>query len=102
VLPGRLSAEPFILYLGDLAAEKGIGTLLEAHARVGERAPPVLTCCSFEQRPPLDRDDVIELGLRLGASGRERAPMFTAPAVVPRYEAAYERARAHRRQSLAP
>ena len=33
---------------------------------------------------------------RMGAAGRERVPMFTAPAVVPRYEAAYERARATR------
>ncbi len=38
---------------------------------------------------------------RLGAAGRERVPMFTAPAVVPRYEAAYERARASRRAALA-
>jgi glycosyltransferase involved in cell wall biosynthesis len=182
----RLPAEPFILYVGDLAADKGIGTLLEAHARMGERAPLVLIGRSFDQRPPPEGDDVIELGLlphgavlaawercavgvvpsitpdafptvaleamtagvpvvgsrvgglpeavadgesgilvapgdasqlaaaldrvlgdaelraRLGASGRERAPMFTAPAVVPRYEAAYERARTHRRQSLAP
>jgi glycosyltransferase involved in cell wall biosynthesis len=38
------------------------------------------------------------LRARLGASGRERVPMFTAAAVVPRYEAAYERARELRRR----
>jgi D-inositol-3-phosphate glycosyltransferase len=38
---------------------------------------------------------------RLGAAGRERVPMFTAPAVLPRYEAAYERARELRRARAA-
>ena len=38
---------------------------------------------------------------RLGAGGQERVQRFTAPAVVPLYEAAYERALATRRASLA-
>jgi glycosyltransferase involved in cell wall biosynthesis len=38
---------------------------------------------------------------RLGAAGRERVPQFTAPAVVPRFEAAYIQAQGHRRAALA-
>ena len=37
---------------------------------------------------------------RLGAGGLLRAGQFTAATVVPRFEAAYERARASRRASL--
>ena len=38
---------------------------------------------------------------RLGAGARARVEAFSAPAVVPRYEAAYERARETRRAGLA-
>ena len=38
----RLPREPFILYVGDLAADKGIGVLLDAHARMTVRVPLVL------------------------------------------------------------
>jgi glycosyltransferase involved in cell wall biosynthesis len=38
---------------------------------------------------------------RLGAGARARVEAFSAPAVVPRYEAAYERALAARRAALA-
>jgi glycosyltransferase involved in cell wall biosynthesis len=38
---------------------------------------------------------------RLGAGARVRVEAFSAPAVVPRYEAAYERALASRRATLA-
>jgi glycogen(starch) synthase len=38
---------------------------------------------------------------RLGAGAQARVQKFTAPAVVPLYEAAYERALATRRASLA-
>jgi len=101
-LLGRLPAEPSILHVGDLAAEEGTVTLLEAPAYMGGRVPLVLIWRSFDQRPPRDRDAVIERGLRLGAGRRERARMFAAPSGLPRHEAGHERARAHRRQSLAP
>lgn len=39
---------------------------------------------------------------RLGAGARARVEAFSAPAVVPRYEAAYERARETRRAALTP
>jgi len=181
----RLPAEPFVLYVGDLAADKGIGVLLDAHARMRERVPLVLIGRAYDPQLLGERDGVVELGLlphgavvaawsrcalgvvpsitpdafptvaleamtagvalvasrvgglpeavaeeetgvlvapgdpaalaaaldrlmadaqlreRLGARGRERVAMFTAPAVVPRYEAAYERARASRRVALA-
>jgi glycosyltransferase involved in cell wall biosynthesis len=184
-LLGRLPAEPFILYVGDLAADKGIGVLLDAHARMRARVPLVLIGRASDRQLLSEREGVVELGLlphgavlaawsrcalgvvpsitpdafptvaleamsagvalvasrvgglpeavaegetgvlvapgdpvalaaaldrlmadaplreRLGAGGRKRVPMFTAPAVVPRYEAAYERARVSRRVALA-
>lgn len=177
----RLPQEPFILYVGDLAADKGIGVLLDAHARMRRPAPLVLIGRAADPQLLEPREGVVQLGLlphgavlaawsrcalgvvpsitpdafptvaleamsagvavlasrvgglpeavldgetgvlvapgdpaalaqaldrlmddpvlreRLGAAGRERVPMFTAPVVVPRYEAAYERARALRR-----
>jgi glycosyltransferase involved in cell wall biosynthesis len=181
----RLPDEPFILYVGDLAADKGIGVLIDAHARMGARVPLVLIGRAYDPQLLAEREGVVDLGLlphgavlaawsrcalgvvpsitpdafptvaleamtagvalvasrvgglpeavadgetgllvapgdpvalaaaldrlmadaplreRLGAGGRERVPMFTAPAVVPRYESAYERARASRRAALA-
>jgi len=181
----RLPREPFILYVGDLAADKGIGVLLDAHARMRVPVPLVLIGRASDPQLLVKREGVVDLGLlphgaviaawsrcalgvvpsitpdafptvaleamtagvalvasrvgglpeavadgetgvlvppgdraaltaalerlmadaalreRLGAAGRERVPMFTAPAVVPRYEAAYERARASRTAALA-
>jgi glycosyltransferase involved in cell wall biosynthesis len=60
----RLPAGDFILYVGDLTADKGVGTLVEAHARMRTGAPLVLI-----GRPPVEADlvpvgdDVIALGL---------------------------------------
>jgi len=179
----RLPSEPFILYVGDLAADKGIGVLLDAHARMRRSVPLVLIGRAADPELLAPREGVVDLGMlphgavleawrrcaigvvpsitpdafptvaleamkaavpvvasrvgglpesvvenetgvlvppgdavalagalerlmddpalreRLGAAGRERVPMFTAPAVIPRYEAAYERARElrHRR-----
>jgi glycosyltransferase involved in cell wall biosynthesis len=184
-LLAQLPEEPFILYVGDLAADKGIGVLLDAHARMHRPTPLVLIGRAADPEPLQPREGVVQLGLlphgavleawnrcalgvvpsitpdafptvaleamsasvavlasrvgglpeavvegetgvlvppgdpgalaealdrlmddpalraRLGAAGRERVPMFTAPAVVPRYEAAYERARELRRARAA-
>jgi glycosyltransferase involved in cell wall biosynthesis len=60
----RLPAGDFMLYVGDTTADKGVGTLVEAQARMTRTAPLVLI-----GRPPRDadlvpaRDDVIALGL---------------------------------------
>jgi glycosyltransferase involved in cell wall biosynthesis len=178
----RLPAEPFLLYVGDLAPDKGIGVLLDARARMPRPAPLVVIGRAGEGEELEPRDGVVNLGMlphgavlqawrraaigvipsitpdafptvaleamtagvplvasrvgglveqvvegetgvlvpagdapalaaalqrlmddpalreRLGASGRERVPMFTAAAVVPRYEAAYGRARELRRR----
>jgi len=180
-----LPQQPFILYVGDLAADKGIGVLLEAHARMRGRTPLVLIGRAADRQPLEPREGVVQLGLlphgavlaawdrcaigvvpsitpdafptvaleamsagvavlasrvggipeavldgetgvlvppgdpvalaealdrlmddpaqraRLGAAGRERVPIFTAPAVLPRYEVAYERARELRRARAA-
>ncbi len=183
-LAGRLPTGEFVLYVGDLAADKGVGTLLEAHARLAERVPLVLIGRAVEPGLVPERDGVTTLGLlshaavlaawrrcavgvvpsitpesfglvaleamaagvpvvasrvgglrdvvadgeagilvtpgdagelsgaigrlladeglrrRLGAGGRERAQQFTVATVVPRFEAAYERALGSRRAAL--
>ena len=184
----RLSALPaseFILYVGDLAADKGVGVLLEAHARMRRRVPLVLIGRAGEEHLVGEQEDVVALGilehdavlaawrrcaiavvpsitretfglvaleamaagvpvvasrvgglpdvvsdgesgllvapgdagelaaalerllddpqlrLRLGAGAAARAQEFSADAVVPRFEAAYERALARRAATLA-
>jgi glycosyltransferase involved in cell wall biosynthesis len=60
----RLPTGDFLLYVGDVTADKGVGTLVQAHARMTTPAPLVLI-----GRPARDadlvpaRDDVIALGL---------------------------------------
>jgi glycosyltransferase involved in cell wall biosynthesis len=41
-LDGRLPAEPFLLFVGDLSRDKGVHVLLEAYARLSRRPPLVL------------------------------------------------------------
>jgi glycosyltransferase involved in cell wall biosynthesis len=178
-----LPSGPFILYVGDLAADKGVGVLLRAHERMRERVPLVLIGRVVEPELLSDRADVMSLGMlshetvlaawarstvgvvpsitgetfglvaleamaagvpvvasrvgglpevvgesgilvgpgdsrelsvaldrllgdsdlrgRLAAEGVRRAELFTADAIVPRVEQAYERARAIRERSRA-
>jgi glycosyltransferase involved in cell wall biosynthesis len=184
-LASRLPNEPFILFAGDITTDKGVGVLLDAHARMDTAAPLVVAGRPVEPHLLPMRDNVINLGLlrhdallaawrraaigvvpsiwpdpfptvaleamaagtavvvsrigglpeavldgesgllvtpgdagelagafdrlirdpalreRLGAGARVRVEAFSAPAIVPRYEAAYERALASRRATLA-
>jgi glycosyltransferase involved in cell wall biosynthesis len=59
----RLPQEPFVLYVGDLAADKGIMVLLEAHRLLRARVPLVLIGRAAENHPMPKQDGVIELGL---------------------------------------
>jgi len=183
-LLARLPAEPFILFAGDITADKGVGVLLDAHARMTTAAPLVLAGRPVDAQLIPVRDNVINLGLlphdallaawgrcavgvvpsiwpepfaivvleamaagapvvasriggvpeavtdgesgllvppgdagelagaldrligdralreRLGAGALARVEAFSATAVIPRYEAAYERALATRRVTL--
>jgi glycosyltransferase involved in cell wall biosynthesis len=184
-LLARLPDEPFILFAGDITTDKGVGILLDAHARMRTAVPLVVAGRPVEPQLIPVRDNVTNLGLlphdallaawrrcavgvvpsiwpdpfptvaleamaagaavvvsrigglpeavtdgesgllvapgdadelagalerligdralreRLGAGARARVEAFSAPAVVPRYEAAYERALAARRAALA-
>ena len=175
---------PFVLFVGDVSIDKGVGVLAEAHARLQTRIPLVLMGRTVDAGLVPSRDDVVDLGLqpypavlaamrrctaavvpsiwpdsfptvaleamaagapvvvsrigglpeqvvdgesglvvaagdagelcgalerllgdaelreRLGAGARARVEMFTAPAVVPRYESAYERVVAARSAKL--
>jgi glycosyltransferase involved in cell wall biosynthesis len=181
----RLPEEPFVLFAGDITTDKGVGVLLEAHARMNARVPLVLAGRLVEGGLATSAPGVVNLGLlphdalleawrrcsvgvvpsiwpdpfptvaleamaagaavvasrigglpeavvdgesgllvtpknpaelagaldrlladpalreRLGAGARERVKQFSAPAVVPRYEAAYDRALETRSRSLA-
>ena len=184
-LAARLPEVPFILFAGDITADKGVAVLIEAHARMTTPIPLVLAGRPVEPDLIPMRDNVINLGLlpndqvlaawgrcaigvvpsiwpdsfptvaleamaagaavvasrigglpeavsdgesgllvepgdaealagaldrlvgdpalrdRLGAGARVRVEEFSAPAVVPRYETAYEQALAIRRATLA-
>ncbi len=181
----RLPDGPFIFFAGDITTDKGVGVLLEAHARMKQSVPLVLAGRPVEPRLIARRENVINLGLighdevlalwrlcavavvpsiwpdsfptvaleamaagaavvasrigglpeavvdgesgllvepadagalaaaidrligdpalreRLGAGARSGVEAFSAPAVVPRYEAAYEQALTIRRANLA-
>jgi glycosyltransferase involved in cell wall biosynthesis len=181
----RLPSEPFILFAGDITTDKGVGVLMDAHARMRPSVPLVIAGRPVEPELIAAREGVINLGLlphdallaawgrcavgvvpsiwpdpfptvaleamaagaavvvsrigglpeavidgesgllvepgdadalagaldrligdealreRLGTGARERVEAFSAPAVVPRYEAAYERALATRGATLA-
>jgi glycosyltransferase involved in cell wall biosynthesis len=176
---------PFILFVGDVTTDKGVGILLEAHARMPTQVPLVLIGRVKDDQIVHGQSKVISLGLlphetvlaawerctvgvvpsiwpdsfptvaleamaagaaivvsrigglpeavtdgesglivepgdvaglagalerllgdpalraQLGAGARRRVERFSAPAVVPRYEAAYERAVATRSAALA-
>jgi glycosyltransferase involved in cell wall biosynthesis len=182
----RIPNEPFILFVGDVTTDKGVGVLLEAHARMTTALPLVLIGRTSDPHLHPSRYNVISLGLlpheavlaawsrcmvgvvpsiwpdsfptvaleamaagaavvvsrigglpeavtdgesglvvepgdvaalagaldrlagdatlraALGAGARARVQSFSAPAVVPRYEQAYERALAIRRSTLVP
>jgi glycosyltransferase involved in cell wall biosynthesis len=184
-LLSRLPDEPFILFAGDITTDKGVGVLLEAHARMSTPVPLVLAGRLVDGELGTSAPGVINLGLlphdalleawrrcavgvvpsiwpdpfptvaleamaagtavvasrigglpeavvdeesgllvtpkdpvelagalerliadralreRLGAGARERVKQFSAPAVVPRYEAAYDRALESRSAALA-
>ncbi len=184
-LLGRLPDEPFIFFAGDITVDKGVGILLDAHARMANQVPLVLAGRPVAPALMRVRENVINLGLlpnaavlaawqrctvgvvpsiwpdsfptvaleamaagaavvasrigglpeavidgesgllvtpgdagelaaalerllgdpalreRLGSGARARVEYFSAPAVVPRYEAAYERAIATRGAALA-
>ena len=184
MLPPALPDGPFVLFVGDVSIDKGVGILVEAHARLQTRVPLVVMGRAVDADLVPLRDDVIDLGLqpypgvlaamrrctvavvpsiwpdsfptvaleamaagaavvvsrigglpeqvldgesglvvtpgdagelagaldlllgdaelrsRLGDGARARVSEFTAPAVVPRYEAAYERALAARAAKL--
>jgi glycosyltransferase involved in cell wall biosynthesis len=59
----RLPSGDFILYVGDLAADKGVGILLEAHGRMTTKVPLVLIGRSVEAGLVPADDNVISLGL---------------------------------------
>jgi len=183
--PAQLPDGPFILFVGDVTTDKGIGILLEAHTRMATALPLVLIGRVNDAALIQGHGDVISLGLlphdtvlaawerctvgvvpsiwpdafptvaleamaagaavvvsrigglpeavtdgesglivepgdvsglaaaldrllgdpalraQLGAAARKRVERFSAPAVVPRYEEAYERALAVRRTALA-
>jgi glycosyltransferase involved in cell wall biosynthesis len=59
----RLPDGPFILYVGDLTADKGVGVLLAAHERMRLRVPLVLIGRPVDDGLPSGRADVISLGM---------------------------------------
>jgi glycosyltransferase involved in cell wall biosynthesis len=58
-----LPSGPFILYVGDLAADKGVDVLLRAHERMRERVPLVVIGRVVEPELLSDRADVMSLGM---------------------------------------
>jgi glycosyltransferase involved in cell wall biosynthesis len=62
-LLARLPDGPFILFVGDVSTDKGIGVLLEAHARMATRLPLVVIGRTGDPALVQECEDVIALGL---------------------------------------
>ncbi len=59
---GALPSGEFILYAGDLTPDKGIHTLLDAHARMQRRVPLVLIGRTVGDTVLAAREDVVQIG----------------------------------------
>lgn len=67
---GDLPDEPFVLQVGDVVHDKGVGVLLDAHARLAER-PPLVLVGRVGADAPEQSADVRVLGPRSHAFVRE-------------------------------
>ncbi len=86
MLPRELPEGPFVLFVGDISIDKGVGILVEAHARLSPQVPLVLAGREVDAGLVPEREGIVNLGLQpypAVLAAMRRATVAVVPSIWP-------------------